>query len=102
MWMPRYTSAKLPLPMWCRRLNLPMTCPSPVAAAEGDGDAPDRRGFAGDAMVAALSPAEVSMGPVSSYQQRRECGAATGAVHMGCRLWEGVRRDVGTMRWRVL
>jgi len=41
MWMPRYTSAKLPLPMWSIRLNLPMIC---SAAADDDGDAPERRG----------------------------------------------------------
>jgi hypothetical protein len=61
--MPRYTSAKLPLPMWCRRLNLPMICPSPdAAAADEDGDAPDRRGFDGVAMLAALA---AQRGPAS-------------------------------------
>jgi hypothetical protein len=95
MWMPRYTSAKLPLPMWCRRLNLPMICPSPVAAAEDDddGDAPDRRGC-GVAMVAALAGRPgVFPQCLCSCHQRRGHGLQAAEERQDGRMW-------CAMRWR--
>jgi hypothetical protein len=111
MCMPRYTSAKLPLPMWCRRLNLPMICPSPeaAAAAEEDGDAPDRRGFDGVAMFAAL--AEQPSLAFLVYVYRPSIQLPTGmrvrydggrGAHGPQSVAEGLSgRGLGTMRWRA-
>jgi hypothetical protein len=94
MWIPRYTSAKLPFPMWSILLNLPMIC---SGVAEDDGDAPDRRGaygFDGVAMLTALAyqPDQSSLGArcmssmVLNYQHRCGYRVAVRSLHMGwCR-----------------